>query len=151
MKEFVGLKEAKSNYEFENTENIEENREDTNSRDVKDNTMPIKFSKNKHDSGIFISDLDNDLGTTGDTDHNYHNSDKIMETTSTDTTLLPSVNKSSFEYATPTTFSNNELPNIPLPLDVPDGFLNEWWLIFWDLYNSLCEHNSEIPYGNSFE
>ena len=129
---------------FKLTENTEETQ----------NVSPKNRCDFNNDSGIFLStELDNELETTGDVRHNYHNSDKVMEATSTDTTLLPSFTKFSFGYATPTMFSNNELPNIPLPLDVPDGFLNEWWLTFWDFFSSLREqeHNSKIPYGDSFE
>ncbi|GES95001.1 hypothetical protein GLOIN_2v1543890 [Rhizophagus clarus] len=111
-------------------ENNEEIREDTNFKNVKE-----------------------DDTKTSDARNNYRYSNKVMGTTSTDATNLPCFNKSSPGYSAQRTFPNNELPSIPLPLDVPDGFLNEWWLTFWDLFSSLYEqeHNSGIPYHNSFE
>jgi hypothetical protein len=121
--------------------NIEETQEENNEETRKDTNF-----KN-------VEEYVEDNTSTGDARNKYRYSNEVMETASTDTSLLPSFNKSSFGYATQTTFSNNELPSIPLPLDVPDGFLNEWWLTFWDLFNSLREqeHNSGISYGNSFE
>ncbi|CAG8559042.1 1553_t:CDS:2 [Funneliformis caledonium] len=56
------------------------------------------------------------------------------------------------ELAEDGTLKVDESPNIPLPLDVPDGFLNEWWLTFWNSYNDLRERDSSILHGsNSFD
>ncbi|CAB4388976.1 unnamed protein product [Rhizophagus irregularis] len=122
------------NKKEENEEHIEVNTGESQ----KENNEEIRKDTNFKDVEEHVED-----GTaTGDaTRHNYHCSNEFMKSTSTDTTLLPPFNA----------FSNNELPSIPLPLDVPGGFLNEWWLTFWDLFSNLQERNSRISYGNSFE
>ncbi|CAI2166306.1 5533_t:CDS:2 [Funneliformis geosporum] len=50
----------------------------------------------------------------------------------------------------PITSSVDESPNIPLPLDVPDGFLNEWWLMFWECFNNLRERDSRINHDSDY-
>ncbi|OLL23949.1 Adhesion defective protein 2 [Neolecta irregularis DAH-3] len=34
-----------------------------------------------------------------------------------------------------------DLPSAIIPIDVPGGFLYEWWIVFWDMYNARNSRN----------
>ncbi|CAG8751757.1 5593_t:CDS:2, partial [Gigaspora rosea] len=35
-------------------------------------------------------------------------------------------------------------PELPLPLDVPEGFLHEWWIVFWEMFGEEYERQTGI-------
>ncbi|XP_059626538.1 transcriptional corepressor LEUNIG_HOMOLOG-like [Cornus florida] len=41
-------------------------------------------------------------------------------------------------------------PNTPPAIDVPDGFLHEWWLIFYDMFKARQQNNPEHNGGPSY-
>ncbi|CAJ0827369.1 5625_t:CDS:2 [Entrophospora sp. SA101] len=36
---------------------------------------------------------------------------------------------------------SNSLPDVELPVNAPEGFLYEWWNVFWDIYSAKVKQN----------
>lgn len=44
---------------------------------------------------------------------------------------------------------DHNLPNLSVAIDAPQGFLFEWWEIFWDVFQAKNNHSNKLPLSTS--
>ncbi|CAJ0840489.1 13149_t:CDS:2, partial [Entrophospora sp. SA101] len=45
---------------------------------------------------------------------------------------------------------SNSLPDVELPVNAPEGFLYEWWNVFWDIYSAKVKQNGGTGEARSY-